>query len=388
MIKRRLNPPLNKSFFLFGPRQTGKSTLVKSVFNEKDSLYYNLLKSDEYMRLVSRPSVFREEVLTAPAGKKYVIVDEIQRIPEILNEIHYILESVSDPPVFCMTGSSARKLKRGGANLLAGRAWTFYLHPFTHAELGRSFSLEKALRTGTLPPAYLENDAESSGRTLKSYVDTYLKEEVGAEALVRNLDRFARFLPVAASENGNILNFSAIAQATGLTYKTVQEYFQILQDTLMGFFLTPFAGSPGRQVVKHPKFYFFDTGVQRAASGRLSVEPQRGTREYGFLFEHFVICEILRFISYGENDYSAHFYRTKSGAEVDLVIETPEKKIFAIEIKSSGSPENHGLNGLKSFSEIFPKAELYCVSTADKGRKIGKINIIPWQDIFAALKII
>jgi predicted AAA+ superfamily ATPase len=387
MFKRRLNLPKNKSFFLFGPRQTGKSTLLKKTFSEKESIYYDLLKSDEYTRLTANPSLFREEVLSRGKGKEYIIVDEVQRVPPLLDEVQSIMTSSERSPVFCLSGSSARKLKRAHANLLAGRAWTYHLHPLTHLECGQHFSLDKALRIGTLPSIYSDENEEAAHKSLKAYVNTYLKEEIAAEAIIRNIGAFLRFLPLAAFENGNILNYSNIAKETGVSYKMIQEYFQVLQDTLIGFLLPSFSKSVRKQLAKHPKFYFFDTGVHRAVCGKLSVPLHPGTSEYGDIFEHFIVCEIARFVDYADKDYSLSFYRTKDGAEVDLIVETPAGKVFAIEIKSSHAPDSAHLKGLKSFRQDFPKAALYCVAPVPRVRIVNGITILPWQEIFTVLDL-
>ena len=208
-ISRRLKLPAHHSFFLFGPRQTGKSTLLRLTFSADKIIYYDFLKSEEHIRLSANPHLFRQEVASRGPRIKYVIVDEIQRIPQLLNEIHHILENPS-PPYFCLSGSSARKLKRSHANLLAGRAWKFQIFPLTHLELEKQFSLNKALNNGTLPSVYLAENLSSAQKTLRSYVEVYLKEEIEQEALTRNLGGFIRFLNLAAEENGNIINHSTM----------------------------------------------------------------------------------------------------------------------------------------------------------------------------------
>lgn len=381
MIKRFLNLPNNKSFFLFGPRQTGKSTLLKEVFKESTTLYYDLLKTDEYLRLSTNPSLFREEVLSREQAITHIVVDEIQRIPDLLNEIHFMLEN-PNAPYFIMSGSSARKLKRTHANMLAGRAWTFYLYSLTHKELSGSFSLNKAISLGTLPSVYLDKDASSSIKTLKSYVETYIEEEIKAEALTRNIGNFLRFIKLAGHENGNLINYSNISRETGTSYKTVKEYFQILEDTLLGFILLPYNKSYRSRLVKHPKFYFFDTGVQRAITGKLSLQLEQGTSDYGKAFEHFFIIELIRLAKYADKDFNFSFYRTESGAEIDLLVETPENTVYAIEIKAMQNPDKSILRGLKSFNEINKNAVLICACLAPRKRVTNNINIMPWQDVF------
>ncbi len=381
MIIRKIQLPNNHSFFLFGPRQTGKSTLLQTQFPPSRTLYYDLLKTEEYIRLTSEPHLFREEVAARGPNISHVVVDEIQRIPDLLNEVHYLLEK-PEAPRFCLSGSSARKLKRTHANLLAGRAWTFHLYPLTHFELGEKFFLHKALNIGTLPSVYLEEDTASARKTLRAYVETYLKEEIEAEALTRSLGGFVRFLSLAADSSGQIINYSTIARECGVSYQTVKGYFQILEDTLVGFFLQPFARSVRKRLVQHPKFYFFDTGVLRAVQRTINVDLRPKTYEHGRAFEHFMILEIIRLAAYRETDYRFSFYRTANGAEVDLIIETPARTTYAVEIKASQRPEAEALRGLMSFKEVCPEAILLCVSLAEKRRFIKGVPVVPWPEIF------
>ncbi len=381
MIKRQIKLPESHSFFLFGPRQTGKSTLLRQVFDESHTRYYDLLKSDEYVRLSTNPSAFREEILSRNEKITHIVVDEIQRVPELLNEVHFILEQ-KKPPYFILSGSSARKLKRAHSNLLAGRAWTYHLYPLTHQELSDQFHLDKALNFGTLPSVYLSGGDEEARRTLRSYVETYLKEEIQQEALVRNLGNFLRFLALAADENGNIINYSSIARETGTSYNTVKDYFQILEDTLVGFTLLPYSKSTRTRLVKHPKFYFFDTGVYRALTKKVSVNLERKTSDYGRVFEHFVIAEMIRLESYRELDYKFSFYHSSNHAEVDLIVETPNGRVCAIEIKATDNPNSSQTRGLRSFAEICPRAELYLVCLVPHRREFNRVSIVPWQEMF------
>jgi predicted AAA+ superfamily ATPase len=281
-----------------------------------------------------------------------------------------------------MSGSSARKLKRAHANLLAGRAWTLRLHPLTHGECGSLFSLDKALRRGTLPSVYLEDTDEGAWGTLKAYAETYLREEIEAEALLRSAGPFLRFLPLAASECGNLISFSSVARETGTSHHTVKEYFRILEETLIGFFLLPYAKSARKRLVKHPKFYFFDSGVERVLAGRLTASLERGSSEHGRSFEHFLIAEIRRLADYAGKECSLSFYRTEAGAEVDLIVESAEGPPVAIEIKASDCPHTSDLGGLWSFHETRPEASLLCASLAPRARDCGAIKILPWQDVF------
>ena len=381
---RLLKLPQKAHFFLFGPRQTGKSTLIKKTFPQEKTLYYDLLLSEEYTRLTANPSLFREEIDALDKNTTHVVIDEVQRIPELLNEVHYLIEKYKNKFNFCLSGSSARKLKRKSANLLGGRAWVKHLYPLTHIEIGNEFNLNRALRFGTLPLIYMSTDTEAV-ELLNSYVEVYLEEEIKAEAIIRNIGAFVRFLKFAAHENGNILNLSNISRETGTSNKTIKEYFQILEDTLIGFFLLPYSKSTRKRLVKHPKFYFFDTGVRNALTKQLSLKLEPGNREYGNAFEHFMIAEMMRLANYKKKDYEFSFYRTSSNAEVDLIIETPDKKIFAIEIKSSENPSSSDLSGLQSFLEVQPHAIPLVLSRAPRKRKIGNVPIYPWKEVFKLL---
>ncbi len=380
MIDRIITLPKNKSFFLFGPRQTGKSTLLRFLFS-KNSRYYDLLKTEEYVRLVAHPNLFREEILARNKDISYIIIDEVQRVPMLLNEVHWLMEH-PHAPMFILTGSSARSLKRTHANLLAGRALTYYLHPLTRSELAHDFDLSRVLHYGSLPSVYTETDDQIAMDRLRSYVDTYLKEEIEQEAQLRQVGSFIRFLNIAASENGQQINYSNIARHAGVSYQTVKGYFQILEDTLVGQLLFPYATSTRRRLSKQPKFYFFDTGVVRALTQKLSVPLVPQTQEYGEAFEHFIILEILRYNHYLKKDCALFYYRTTTGAEVDLIIETPEGKAIAVEIKSSPTPTSAQFSGLYSFKEIVPSAELCCVSTAPHKRVVKEVTIWPWEEFF------
>ncbi|OGC09417.1 hypothetical protein A3J90_02635 [candidate division WOR-1 bacterium RIFOXYC2_FULL_37_10] len=385
MIKRQIELPCNENIFLFGPRQTGKSTLLHSTFAEETSYYYDLLKTEEFVRFTAHPEIFREEVLSRNEKITHIIVDEIQRVPTLLNEIHFLIES-KNSPYFILSGSSARKLKRSKANLLAGRALSYHLHPLTVTELGEKFSLFKALQFGSLPKVYLEESDQTAKDRLRSYVETYLKEEIELEAQLRNIGTFIHFLEIAANENGNAINFSNIARDTGTTYQTVKSYFQILEDTLIGKFLFPYQKSSRKRLSKHPKFLFFDTGVVRALTKKINIPLEPKTPAFGIAFEHFVILEIMRQADYQRLDYTFSYYRTESGTEVDLIVETPKGDIFAIEIKSTDSVDSSHLRGIKSFAETCKEAKLCCVSVAPHQRKIGTVTILPWQETMAWIK--
>ena len=383
MIQRHIKLPKNRHFFLFGPRQVGKSTLLRNTFSSKNTFFYNLLDSDTYFLLLGRPALLNEQLNALEKKYTHIVIDEIQRIPELLNEVHLNIEEKRNR-IFILSGSSARKLKRQGANMLGGRAFTYNLYPLTHKELGKNFNLNRTLELGTLPAVYLDtekNDAYAK-ESLKSYVKTYLEEEIKAEALVRNLQYFIQFLDLAASENGRIINFSNIAGDIHCDYKTVQEFYRVLEDTLIGFTLNAYAKSTRRQLSKHPKFYFFDTGVQRAITKTIDSKLVPKTRDFGKYFEHFIIAEMIRIASYSRSEFKFNYYRTKSGAEVDLIIEKPNNKCFALEIKASDAVEINKLTGLKSFKEIRKDAILLCASLTKTKYSSDDIIIYPWQEVF------
>jgi predicted AAA+ superfamily ATPase len=386
MLTRLLKLPRSQSCFLFGPRQVGKTTLVEATLPARATRTYDLLRTDEYMRLASRPSLLREEILHRPSAVKHVFIDEIQRIPDLLNEVQVVMEA-DRPPHFVLSGSSARKLKRAQANLLGGRAWTLRLYPLTHVELGAEFDLAKALEVGTLPKVYLEGSRESANQLLRSYVETYLKEEVEAEALVRSSGPFLRFLFHAGHESGRLINYSAIARDTGTSHATVKEYFKILEDTLVGTFLFPFHKSQRKRLAQHPKFYIFDTGVERALTRKLSLRLEEGTRDYGEAFEHWVINETIRLGAYGNKDFELSHFRTERGAEVDLVIEPPRGGVIAVEVKSGRDPRSAEFQpGFEALAEITKPRRTICVSRAPHPRKVGSTDVLPWREYFELLR--
>lgn len=387
MIHRTLNLPQSKSFFFFGPRQTGKSSLVRLQFPEHEMLSINLLHQNEFERFSKHPEILRSEVLQRSPLSTHVLIDEIQKVPALLDEVHAILESGQPSvPHFILTGSSARKLKAAGANMLGGRALTRRLYPFTHLELGDRFDLNRTLSTGTLPPIYLENDPAMRADLLRSYAETYVREEIQMEAVVRNIGTFLRFLSVASHEEGNLLNYSAIARDSGTSSVTVKEYFQILEDTLIGFFLFPFSRSQRKRTATHPRFYLFDGGVQRALAKQLSVPLEPRTSPFGHAFEAWIIRETRTLADYHQKDLEFSFYRTDRGAEVDLVIETPRNKIWGVEIKSSESPTATDFqSGLNSLAESVEIHEKICVCRAPRESRVGDTQVLPWRIFFQKL---
>jgi len=383
--KRIAKLPRNASFFLFGPRQVGKSTLIKESFKEEESFYINLLINREYRKYLAEPSLLRHEVEALEPNIKYVIIDEVQKNPALLDEVHDLIENSKYERFFCLSGSSARKLKRGQANLLGGRAWTRELFPFSFLELEQDFKLARVLRFGSLPAPYLAQDDEMASEILDSYVDTYLAEEIKAEAIVRNVAAFSRFLKLAAVESSNLINYSNIAREAETSNKTIKEYFQILDDTLIGFFLNPYHKSDRKRLVKHPKFYLFDNGVRNALLNKHLAPVEEKTYDYGILFESFIINEIHRLNKYFKTRFELSFYRTNNGAEVDLIMEKVDGKVLALEIKSSSNPSKADFSGLYSFQELVPNAELVCVANLNQKRVYGDVTVYPWREFFNCL---
>jgi uncharacterized protein len=369
--------PHQHSFFLFGPRGTGKSTLLKKRFNKNECLWLDLLDSAVEERFFRNPSELYAIVQALPKEIKYVVVDEIQKIPKLLDEVHRLIEE-SDK-IFILTGSSARKLKRGGANLLAGRAFVYHLYAISCFELKDQFDLEETLHWGTLPKIFSLKEEGEKNEFLRSYADTYLKEEIWDEQVIRKLPPFRRFLEVAAQCNGKIVNYANIARDVGVDDKTIKEYFCILEDTLIGFFLDPFHNSFRKRLVEKPKFYFFDPGVVRSLSRRLSVPLVPKTTAYGDAFEHFILLEFIRLGSYFQPDYRFSFVRTASDVEVDLVVERPGKQLLCIEIKSSDTIDNKDINAFIKITKEIPNCEAIVLSQDRFTKKFEHVTCYPWK---------
>lgn len=366
------------SFFLFGPRGTGKSTLLRQRFEPELCLWLDLLDSQVEEQFSRNPQDLYAIVKALPSKTVYVVIDEIQKVPKLLDEVHRLIEETDK--IFILTGSSARKLKHGGANLLAGRAFVYHLFPLSFLELGKEFDLDKTLHWGTLPKIIgLKEDIEK-GEFLRSYADTYLKEEIWGEQIVRKLPPFRRFLEVAAQCNGKIINYANIAADVGVDNKTIKEYFLILEDTMIGFFLEPFHNSFRKRLVEKPKFYFFDLGVVRSLSRRLSIPLLPKTPSYGEAFEHFIILEFLRLASYFQPEYRFSFIRTASDVEVDLVVERPGKPLLCIEIKSSDSISEKDISAFSKLTKDIPQSEAIVLSKDRFMKKFGHVTCYPWRE--------
>jgi predicted AAA+ superfamily ATPase len=379
MYKRRQNLDLSsqETCFFWGPRQTGKSTLLRMLFPK--AIRYDLLLSTEYQRLFREPNLIREQCLAAgldaDSQRDPIIIDEIQKIPALLDEVHWLIENRGLRFILC--GSSARKLKRGHANLLGGRAISYKMYPLVFPEIP-AFSLTKALNSGLIPRHY---DSARPNRLIQSYVGDYLKEEIAAEALVRNIPSFSRFLEVAAISNGQIINYTNIARECGIANPTVKEYFQILEDTLIGQRLPAFQKRKKRRLITSPKFYFFDLSTVIHFTRRGKVV--QGSELFGRAFEHYIWMELLAHSNYSELFYPITYWRTSSGFEVDFVLGDHE---IAIEVKSTRLANAKHLKGLRRFKEEYSVQRSILVSLDSKPRKTeDQIEILPWKTFLEQL---
>jgi predicted AAA+ superfamily ATPase len=375
MLSRKLQPSKNNSFFLFGARGVGKSTLLKSFFSGDTIKYVDLLRVEIRNQLIDAPDSLESLI---PPDIEWVVIDEVQKVPDLLDVVHRLIEERGIK--FALTGSSARKLKHGGANLLAGRAFVYNLFPFTSFELGEAFRLEEALKWGTLPKIHNLQSAEDKTQYLKSYANTYIQEEVWEAHLIKDLVPYRRFLQIAAQTNGTIINYSNLAKDTRVDPKTIQRYFQILEETLLGFFLEPFHRSLRKRQRANPKFYFFDIGVQRALTSDFALEYGRGSLGFGNRFEHFVICEIIRLNHYHQTGFDISFIREDEKLEVDVVLSHPTGNLWFIELKSTDYVQDSHTESLLHFSKKFHDAKCAVWSCDPNSKTFGKISAKHWQD--------
>ena len=379
MFNRSFNPPLSRSFFLFGPRSTGKSTLLKDFLPETKALWIDLLDPDTeaaFARSPSRLTAILDQELSQNKPRNWVVIDEVQKNPALLSLVHLHIQKKKFR--FALTGSSARKLKRGGADLLAGRASWFDLFPLTHIELGTAFQLDEVLKWGSLPEIFELTEIDKK-RFLKSYCNIYLKEEVIAEQLIRKTQPFRNFLELVALQNAQIVNYSKFAKDCGVDTVTIQTYFEILQDTLIGFELLPFHESVRKRVRKNPKFYLFDTGVTRALAGLIEDTLSPRTSLYGKCFEQFLVVEIYRLIKYAEKQWKMSYLSTKDDVEVDLIIEKSKSERWAIEIKSSQKIDLQEVASFERIAKDIPHAQLLYLSQDPVSQKHGAVLSMPWQ---------
>ncbi len=378
-LKRALNMklPLRQTAFLFGIRKSGKSTYLKAQF--PDSRYYDLLQTELFFRLNFRPSLLREEILQLSVEdlSKPIIIDEVQKIPALLDEIHWLIENTT--AYFILCGSSVRKLRTSAVNLLGGRAWTYYLRPLSFLEIA-DFDLLQAFNRGLIPEHYLSKQYR---RFLKAYVQDYLKEEIRAEGLVRNLANFSRFLDSAAFSNSESLNYSNIARDCSIDSKTVKEYYQILVDTLVGHLIYPYSDHATREQVINsmPKFYFADLGLANYLAKR-QINILKGS-EAGKSFEQFIFLELKAALDSADYDIPIQYWKSKGNQEVDFIVADLK---LAIEVKLSEKVDREDLESLFRFQDLYPSFRTIVLSRDSRSRKIetprGVVEIWPWQKFF------
>jgi len=356
-----------RSFFLLGPRQTGKTSLIRHTL--PDTLFYDLLDSSTYLALSHSPNRLAEEIGTSI---KHVVVDEIQRIPSLLNEVQRLIETRNVK--FLLTGSSARKLRRGGINLLGGRARVKYLHPLTYRELGADFNLNHAIQRGLLPSIYFSDDPRAD---LESYAGLYLQQEIMAEGATRNIPAFSRFLKIAAHSNGGIVNFTNIASDAQVARTTVYEYYEILKDTLILRELPPWRKTVKRKPLASSKYYFFDVGVVSALQGRPFLP---GTPEFGEAFETFMMHELSCWSDYVSGE-TLSFWRSASGFEVDFIIGDHT----AVEVKAKENVSTQDIKSLRALREEKQLKNFVCVCLEKRSRDVDGIKIMPYAEFITAL---
>jgi len=373
MYSRLIKPPDRKSFFLFGPRGTGKTTWVRSAF--PDSIYIDLLEAELFNDLTANPQRLGNFIPRDFRG--WIVIDEVQRVPDLLHEVHRLIESKKYH--FVLTGSSARKLRRKGPNLLAGRALTFSMHPLTMAELGGDFRLEHSLKYGQLPAVYGEADPK---KYLEAYVKTYLEEEIRQEGLTRNLSAFARFLEAASFSQGSVLNISSVARECHVERKTVECYFAVVEDLMIAYRIPVFSRRAKRRLAIHPKFYFFDAGVYRTLRPMGPLDSPEEVE--GVALETLFLQEIMALNSALDLGYRVHYWRTSNGREVDFVLYGP-RGLLAFEIKRTTRATPAMLGGLKSFLGDYPMANAHFVYMGSRRMHEDKIEIVPAQQMLKNL---
>lgn len=365
----QIDLPPRQSAFLWGPRKTGKTHWIRR--HCKNVVLIDLLKTDVFADYASRPALLREQ---CQEHDGLVVIDEIQMVPALLNEIHWLIEN--SPASFLMTGSSARKLKRKHANLLGGRAWRFVMSPLVYKET-QGFDLARVMTCGLLPPHFLSADPIQD---LRSYIGDYLKEEIATEALVQNIPSFAEFLRVAALTSGELLNYTNVGRETGVSAKVVRSYFQILEDTLLGFRVSPWRRAKNRRLIETEKFYLFDVGVTNFLARR---KPAPGTPEFGKSFEQFILMELTAYQACRDPELEIRYWRTSTGLEVDFILNDMQA---VIEVKSSARIHDAHLRGLRALQQEHSVGRALVVSLEKNRRKVAdNIEILPWQDFLEEL---
>jgi len=363
-IQRLLNIDIDHSSFLWGARRTGKSYWIKHNFKPGEIVLLDLLQTDVFAEYASRPSLLRERFQNT---KRIIVIDEIQKIPMLLDEIHWMIENKK--VIFLLTGSSARKLRRGHSNLLAGRALRYQLLPFSFMEVG-DINLEKIMISGMLPPHFL---SEKPLDLIRSYVADYLKEEIAQEANIQRIPQFNEFLRIAALTSGELINYNNVARETGVSNKIIRSYFDILESTMLGFRISSWKSSKIRRLITAEKFYLFDIGLSNFLAGR---QPREGTPEFGKSFEHFILMELRAYRAYRNPDLNITYWRTSTGYEVDFIL--GEKQV-ALEIKSGKMTYDIDLRSLKALREDGDIKHLLVIGQEKYPRDIDGIKIIPWK---------
>ncbi|MDP2981361.1 MAG: AAA family ATPase [Candidatus Omnitrophota bacterium] len=375
IIPRFLKIP-NNSFFLFGPRGTGKTTWLNNEI--KNSLLVDLLQPDQFRMFNAKPERLKELAYGNP-DKKVIIIDEVQKAPELLNVVHSLIEEKKGYQ-FVLTGSSARKLKRSGVGLLAGRALNMTLHPFIATELEGKFDFEKALKQGLVPLIIMSNDPE---KVLNSYTALYVREEVQMEGLVRNIGGFSRFLEVVSFSHSSVLNISNVSRECEIERKVVESYISILEDLLLAYRIQVFTKRSMRATIHHPKFYYFDAGVFRSLRPKGALD--RPEEIDGAALEGLIAQHLVAWNAYSGGQNNIYYWRTRSGTEVDLIVYGPEV-FWAIEVKNTARIRNEDLRALRSFKEEYPEAELYFLYRGNEKVLIKDILCIPCVEFLNKLK--
>lgn len=376
MFSRVFNILPELSFFLFGARGTGKTTLLAKLLPQSEAIWVDLLDPALYSRYASRPELLSDDISPARGAKRWVVVDEIQRVPALLDVVHQTI--FKKDFLFALTGSSARKLKRSGVNLLAGRAVVEHLFPLTAQEAQATHTLDDILRWGSLPQTLTLASPEQRIAYLESYARTYLTEEILAEQLIRGEAPYRRFLEIAAQMNGKLINYTAIARDINVEPNTVRNYFQIVEDTLIGLLLPAYHASIRKRQRQAPKFYLFDAGVGGAISGGVRAELSRGTYAYGTAFEQFVVLECHRLNSYRRAGFRFSYFRTAADAEIDLIVERPGLPIAVVEIKSADRVPEHDIQQFARVSAPFGKCDRFLFCQEPLPRRMENIHVLPW----------
>ena len=401
LLTRISNPVKSHSFFLFGARGVGKTSLLRTKLPKENSSYIDLLNANDFDRFAIHPQQLSDFIAALPTkGTQWVVIDEVQKAPALLDMVHLEIEAHSQAKMgihterpkernllFALTGSSARKLKRGQANLLAGRAFLNYLFPLTHLEVPKEYNLNSMLTWGSLPAIVTADSDATRAEFLSSYVHTYLREEILEEQIARSAPTFRRFLEVAAQMNGEPVNNAAIGRDVGLSTPTIQTYFEILEDTLIAFRLDPFHQSVRKRQREAPKYYFFDLGVTRALAGGLRAELTPHNYGFGKAFEHFIICEIVRLSNYASNGWRFSYLRTKDNLEIDLIIDRPGKPLALVEIKSADFIKDEHLKSLRQLGADIPESECFCLCQEPRAKLVDGIHVLPWRDGLVELGI-